>query len=66
MSFFCWSIKSVSDIYIEKKKPSKWSTIVTKDYINILKYLKRMIILHTDALIDSEYIENMYSFNDEL
>ena len=25
-----------------------------------------MIILHKDALIDSEYIENMYSFNDKL
>ena len=53
-------------IFTLKKKSSEWSKIVEKDYINILKYLKRMRILHKDALLDSEYIDDMYSFNDQL
>ena len=64
--FFGWFIKSASDIYIDIKKISEWSTVVEKDYINILNYLKRMKILHNDALLDSEYIDNMYSYNDQL
>ena len=66
MSFFCWSIKSLFDIYIEKKKSSEWSKIVENDQINILKDLKRMRVLHKDALLNSEYIDNVYSFNDQL
>ena len=66
MSFFGCAIKSVSDIYISKKKTSEWSTIVEKDYIIILKYLKRMRILYKDALLDSEYTDNMYSYNNQL
>ena len=66
MSFFGWAIKSVSDIYISKNKTSEWSTIVDKDYINIFKYLKRMRILHKDALLNSEYTDNIYSYNDQL
>ena len=62
MSFFWFGNKSVSDIYISKKKASEWSTIVEKAYINITKCLKRMKILHKDALLDSEYTDNMYSY----
>ena len=63
--FFGWAIKSLSDIYISKKKTSEWSTIVEKDYINKLKHLKIIRILHKDALLDSEYTDNMYSYNDQ-
>ena len=66
MLFFWLGHKSVSDIYISKKKTSEWLTIVDKVYINILKYLKRMRILHKDSLLNSEYSDSMYSYNDHL
>ena len=66
MSVFWLGYKSVSDIYISKKKTSEWSIIFDNDYINIFKYLKRMRILYKDALLDSEYTDNMYSYNNQL
>ena len=63
---FLSGYRSVSDFYINKKKTLEWSIIVEKDYINILKYLKIMRILHKDVLLDSEYTDNMYSYYDQL